>query len=546
VNLTRGRILIVIAVLAALLVAFGRAPAPVDHGNTLLAVSSSPPDSIDPGVTYMAASWQILFNIYDGLLTYKHQDNEHGGADLVPDLATAMPVIEDGGKTYKFTMRKGVMFAPPINREVLPSDMKWGIKRLFKLPSQGMGWYQGIDGAQEFIEGKAKDVPGIVIDDDARTIEFHLIEADPVFNFKLAMLFAVPVPKETPAKDMSFEGFVPGTGPYMFKSYEAQRKMVLVRNPNFKQWSNEVPKGNVDSIEIKLGVSPENAVTQIRRGDADYLLADPIPKAKLFTLLADSHWKKNVEVEDEARISYVFMNTQVEPFNHKEVRQAVNWAIDRRAMIKLAGGQGHPTENILPIGFPGYKKHELYPGPDMDKAKALIAKSGVKPGTISFWCMNSGGSGANSGAEYMQKVLGELGFTVQLKCLDPGVFYTTVGNPSVKPQIGIASWGQDFPEGSDFIDVLLNGKRIMPKGNSNYSVYKGSDKEIAKANSTLKLEDREKAWAAIDRKIAEDGPWAVYLSGIKYQLIGDRVKDFESHPTYEMMFSKISLKGADS
>lgn len=114
-------ILVIIAAFAVLTVALR--PHPYDHGNTLVVLSGSSPDSLDPGASYTAISWQLMFNVYDGLLTYKKLPGTPGN-EIVPDLATAMPVVTDGGKTYSFTMRKGVKFGPPANREVLPSDMK--------------------------------------------------------------------------------------------------------------------------------------------------------------------------------------------------------------------------------------------------------------------------------------------------------------------------------------------------------------------------------------------------------------------------------------
>src|SRR5690349_703141 len=125
-----------IVALAAFLLAFGPAPEQAGDANTLRVVSLTGPDSIDPGVSYQSLSWQMQVNVYNGLLTYRKETGPKG-AELVPDLAEAMPEITDGGKTLTFKVRRGVKFGAPANREVLPSDIKYTFDRNAKIPSQG-------------------------------------------------------------------------------------------------------------------------------------------------------------------------------------------------------------------------------------------------------------------------------------------------------------------------------------------------------------------------------------------------------------------------
>lgn len=513
-------------------------PHPTDNGNTLVMLGSSP-DHLDPALTYTAVTWQVMFNVYDGLLTYKRTEGQDGNT-LIPDLAEAMPVINADGTNYKFTMRKGVKFGPPVSREVLPSDMKWAIERLYKIASPGGGFYMVIDGAEDMAGGKAKGIKGIVVDDQARTIEFRLTRPDATFNYKLAMMFSVAVPKEISAKEQGFDTvFVPATGPYMFKRYTAQRRVELVRNPNYKQYSPELPKGNVDKIDIVLGPAADNSVTKIRQGTADLSLG--IPLQWLPRIKADPKWKNQIHKEIQASTSYVFMNTRIPPFDNVKVRQAVNYAMDRRALVKLQGGLGEATENIIPPLLPGYKKHNLYTGPDLKKARKLMQESGVKPGTeISFWCRAA--KGPNPTAEYMQVVLSQLGFKVTLKALDSAVFFTTIGNTASNAQIGFNGWGADYPEAGNFIDVLLNGKRITKEANNNAAEYRGLDAEIIAADKHTDPEDRAAAWAVLDEKIMKDAPWAPYANSVAYFLTSKRVTNVVSHPTYGMILAVARVR----
>jgi peptide/nickel transport system substrate-binding protein len=514
-------------------------PHPVDHGNTLVGMSSGAPDYLDPGMSYTATGWHTMYPAYNGLLTYKKVEGPEGN-ELVPDLAAAMPEVTNEGATYTVTMRRGVKFGPPANREVLPSDMKWAIERLFKLPSPGVGFYTIIEGADEYMAGKAKDISGIVVDDEARTIQYNLVQPDPTFNYKMAMLFAVAVPKGVPAKDMTPKGFVPATGPYMLKEYVPQRRILLVRNPNFKEWTPDTPDGKVDKIEIQLGPAADNAATKIRQGVADFSM-EALASSQLRRMRDDPEWKPYIHKYFDASLDYVFMNTQEPPFDNLKVRQAVNYAIDRRALVKLMGGRAEPTENFLPPLIPGYRKHDLYPGPDMKKAKELIAESGIKPGKISFWCQAA--DGPNPIPEYMQTTLNELGFQTELKCLDYAVFYTTIGNPKTKAQIGLYAWSQDYPEGSNFIDVLLNGKRITPEGNHNNAMYTGSDDAIAKANALLDQDARNKAWGDIDEQLMKDAPVAPFAVRVTYEFTSKRLKGYIAHPIMGMLLTNVSVDG---
>jgi len=109
------------------------------NGGTLLAGIPSNPDHLDPGISYAVEGWEILEATDNGLLTFKKAS---GGAQatILPDIATAMPSVTDGGRTYTFHVRTGVRFSPPVNRAVQPSDFKYAIERLFRVGSPGVGW----------------------------------------------------------------------------------------------------------------------------------------------------------------------------------------------------------------------------------------------------------------------------------------------------------------------------------------------------------------------------------------------------------------------
>ncbi|MCW2928010.1 MAG: hypothetical protein JWM86_1978 [Thermoleophilia bacterium] len=530
-----------IVALAAILLAFGPAPEHKGDANTLRIVSLAGPDSIDPGVSYQSLSWQMQVNVYNGLLTYRKKTGPEG-AELVPDLAEAMPVISNGGTTLTFTVRKGVKFGPPANREVLPSDIKYTFDRNAKIPSQGAFFYSVVEGFDTVLESKKGTVSGIVADDAARTITFNLTRPDATFLYVLALPFSYAVPKGLPAEDLSRKRFSSATGPYRFASYDPSSGVVMERNPAFKEWNPDAtPAGKPDKIEVKLKVSDENAITLITQGKADASLS-AIPRSKLPFLLSSKEWKPYMHEHELSRTSYIWMNTEVPPFDNVKVRQAVNWAINRRAMVKLGGGSGTPSSTILPPTTPGYTGYEPYPKQDLKKAKQLIKESGVTPGEITIWCMTTPPN--PDSAQYLQEQLRLLGFKARTRCIDFAAYYQVVGAARNKTQIGFASWGADFPEGSNFIDVNLNGAHIDPNHSNNLAFYHGKDKEIAATNAILDLDARAKAWGELDRQIVEDGAWAPLAHGVQRNLMGKRVGDYVFHPVFDFLFSQATVDGS--
>jgi peptide/nickel transport system substrate-binding protein len=128
--------------------------------------------------------------------------------------------------------------------------------------------------------------------------------------------------------------------------------------------------------------------------------------------------------------------------------------------------------------------------------------------------------------------------------VDSSSYFTLVGNESTKARIGFANWAQDFPEGSNFIDVLLNGTRITPEHSNNLAWYTGADKQIASTNALLDQNARNKSWGEIDEQIVKDAAWAPFMHGITYTFVSERVQNYTHSPVYDMLFMKAKLKGA--
>jgi peptide/nickel transport system substrate-binding protein len=508
------------------------------NGGTLRAAIPDNPDHLDTGYSYATEGWEILEATNDGLLAFKKAEGG-AGAQIVPDLATAMPTVTDGGKTYTFHVRAGVKFSPPVNREVEPSDIKFAIERLFRVDSGGVGFYSGIVGADKYSKTRKGGISGIVADDKARTIVFHLTDADGTFLEYIAIPFADAVPKGTPDKDIStVSKWRVATGPYMVSAYVPKDHITLVRNPDFRQWTPDTPNGHLDQIDIKIGTDPEAAVNEVADGSLDWYFEAVAPD-RLTQLKATAPSQVHVYARND--ITYFEMNVRKPPFDKLAVRQAVNYATDRGALVKIFGGQGTPTENVLPPSLGGsYDKQNPYPF-NLAKAKAMVAASGTKGMSVQVWSHAT--DPVPKAAQYMASVLDSLGYKATVKTLDEGVYFDTISTQKGDPQIAFVQFDQDYPEAQDFIDVQLNGERIVNVGNqvtSNINVP-ALNKQIDTARKMAPGAARDAAWAALDKAFMQQAPWVPFLNRTLPKYVSPKLHGLVFNGTYYEMFPAMWL-----
>ena len=157
-------------------------------------------DYLDPGLSYTVQGWSIMLPVHLGLVTYKLV-NGPDGATIIPALAEDLPEISSDGLDYKFELRDGLKYSN--GTAVKASDFKSTIKRLYLIDSPGVGFFTGIEGAEQFAKTKKGDIAGIITDDDAGTVEIKLTAPQGDFLHILATMFAAFVPPNTPAKDQS-------------------------------------------------------------------------------------------------------------------------------------------------------------------------------------------------------------------------------------------------------------------------------------------------------------------------------------------------------
>lgn len=436
----------------------------------LLKMVQQPTDYLDPGLSYRLESWQLFQDVYLGLVVKAHVSCPHGTPTLncttiLPGLATTTGTVTNGGKDYAFTMRKGLKYSN--GEPIKASDFKATIIRDFRLNSPGIGFYSNIVGidACEKNPTKCSAINGITADDSTGKITIKLSQPQSDFLYVLSIFFSSPVPASTPQKDT--ENPPPAaSGPYYFSSYQPSKQIVMQRNPYWKKGEiAAVPDGNPDKIVATLNADASQAAQLVASGqdmyDAVTLPADRLAYYK-------QHYAKQINYFVTPSTFYFFMNQRLKPFNNLKARQAVNYAINRQALVNLSGGLGVATWNFLPPSYPQYKKITPTPYPyDLSKAKQLVQQSGTKGMKVTVYTQSDVAT-VKSYGEYLQSQLKKIGWNAQIKELASANYFTLMGNQATKAQIGFTDWFEDYPYPTDWFNILQNGKNITQVHNNNY------------------------------------------------------------------------------
>ena len=509
------------------------------RGGTLRMLWLSAGSSIDTAVDY-DPNWFVLRMTADGLMAWK-QVGGKAGNDLVPDLAEAMPTVTNGGKTYAFKIRSGIRYST--GGEVKPSDIAYTFLRQFKIPGPGVGMYANIIGAATCTKTPAScDLSkGVLADDAARTVTIQLTAPDPDFLQKLALPFVYVVPKGTPNVDTGTKP-LPATGPYMISKYEPNRSLEFVRNPNFKQWSALAqPDGYPDAISMKIGVSDEDAVTQVENNQADWAY-DPPPADRLNEIA--TKFPNQIHISSAPITYFMAMNTRVAPFDNADVRRAVNFATDRAAVVQLFGGPklAVPTCQILPPDFPGYQPNCPYtadPGqkwsaPDLARAKQLVDASGTKGQKIVI--VGSADDTTKAVSLYFVSLLNQLGYQASLKTLASSVEYSYVQDSRNKVQMTYSYWSPDYNSASNFLNISVGcsgfnaGSTASPNLSGFCDPKIQASTEAALAQQQTDPKKANQLWAQIDQAVTAQAPQVSLFNSNRLDFVSTAVGNYQFSP----------------
>jgi YVTN family beta-propeller protein len=513
------------------------------RGGTLVEVTDRDLDSVDPAYADDTLSVPLVGLMNDGLTAYKHVGGA-AGTQLVPNLALFLPTATDGGKTYRFVLRRRIRYSN--GAIVRPGDVRASFERMFRIESDGVGFFTGIVGATSCIRAPRHcDLSqGIAVDERHFAVSFHLTAPDPDFRDKLATWFASVLPAGTPARAMRSRP-LPATGPYTIARYTRGHELRLVRNPYFHEWSQAAqPDGYPDSIVVRLNLKPNAAVDAVERNRADVFggIRDVIPRGRIAEVL--TRFAGRTHVNPQPAVHYLFMNTRVAPFDDVRVRRALSYAIDRRAVARAFGrGSVQATCQVLPPNFPGYERYCPFRAPQIRRAQRLIQASGTRGARVVAWTNPF----LEAGARTIVSVLRRLGYRAQLKVVPFDRYYHAVGDSRNRIQIGSGVWASDYPAAADFLAHLLSCTAFLPRSPHNINLAEFCDRRIdaqmrqAAATQATDPERANRLWAAVDRRLVDAAPWLPLVIQQSVELVSKRVGNYQYHPQYGGLIDQLWL-----
>jgi ABC-type transport system substrate-binding protein len=326
--------------------------------------------------------WQI--EEASGLNLVRFADAADGaGLRIVPDAAAALPQLSNHGRTYTFRIRPGLRFSPPSGQPVTAETFKDTLERQITVDAQPFGAFLGeeVVGASRYLDGKATQVRGIQVRGDS--ISITILRRSPL---NLLSLLALPYSSAVPINWVgpSSDGGVPSAGPYYIRSYVPNDQLILSRNPNY----HGSRRGRIGEYTFREFRNPWQ---EVLAGHAVYTPDGSPPTAEVSAQIArygpDSPRARAgdqrvfINASNYGALLYLLINTRTGPFTNALVRQAINDAINRRALAATWGPAATVlTDQYLVPGVPGFSGRRAgYPldHPNVAAARALMRRAHV-------------------------------------------------------------------------------------------------------------------------------------------------------------------------
>jgi ABC-type transport system substrate-binding protein/DNA-binding SARP family transcriptional activator len=526
------------------------------RGGTLTSIDG-PVTTIDPAAATAEdlPSTRLFGLTNDGLITLNHVAGPQG-TRLVPDLALTIPAPTDGGRTYTFRLRSGIRYST--GALVRPSDVTHSFERLFRLGGAGAPYYQAISGAATCRKAPARcDLSrGIVADDRAGTVTFHLTQPDPDFLPKLTLAFADVLPATVPGRQARAP--LPATGPYMVSRYIPGRELLMVRNPRFREWSAAAqPAGYPDRIVIRLGIGGVRAAAAVAGGRSDFLPSiGQFPSGAAYFM----HYRSQLQINPELITAFLFLNVNAPPFTDLRVRQAVNLALDRGRAVAGWGGPlaARPACQILPPGLAGYRRYcpwtrdpaadGRWHAPDLPRARQLVAASGTAGMKVTVWDVSPSPEGAIKEAAETVRALRQLGYRASLRLLPPSTYFAVTSDSRNHAQVIDGGWSADYASADDFIGKLtcayfVPGDSVATNDAGGFC-DPGLDRQIARtaAEQTSNPAAAAAQWARLDRQLTDLAIWVPTVTPDEIDFLSSRVRNYQYNPVWGALVDQFWIR----
>ena len=516
---------------ASLVVASALArPVAVKKGGTLqLNYSSTDFEYIDPQKCYDTGCAEVIWPTSWNLMQYPEKNGAEGKR-VYPEAATGFPIVSKDGKTYTFTVRSGHKAS---NGKVVTAQ--WFVHAWERVLSPKMGDaasarfgaisnFAVVKGAQAFYDGKASSIAGLKASGNKLVIS--LDKPFPALLTGLTMNWFTATDPSTPYSDQDVNSVV-GAGPYFISSREVGRNLVLDRNKFYKG----TRPANADRMVFTVNADENQSLLQVKSNQVDYDLSGP-PAASAADLGQQYGVNKSrFWVEPTGSTSYYGLNSLTgQPLANVKLRQAINWAVDRPALVRVSGKYaGRRTDQILPPAMPGFiptNNLYAYKGAKPDVAKKVAGDLSNVP---TLRILHSTRLSSVNRGQLLRYELEQAGFKAKTEPVPGSQLFDRAGSKQGNYDLVQIGWQADYPDPRNFINVLLDGRQIPDQGSSNNVALFNS----AKFNALMDKADalsgapRFAAYGKLDiQMMKEAAPWVPFINGTNRIFLSSRISNF--------------------
>lgn len=496
---------------------------------TLIVGTETDIEGFDPGHAGALATTRVISNVMEGLLKYTP-----GTVDLEPLLATEVPSLENGGisedgLTYTYTLREGVKF---IDGSDFDADaVVTSYRRLY-------------DDTFEFYD--ATNTSGFFLTDlvsveavDPTTVRFTLGTPNSAF-MELTNIYAGRIMSPTaittmPAPDWAEGGY--GTGPFMLETWDKGVKVELRANPNY--WGT--PPG-IETLVFRPIPEPTARVAALLNGEVDMIVV--VPPDSIQAVKDNA----NLTYEQGPSLHYWFiqLNTKAAPFDKVEVRQAVNYAVDKEGLTQnVLQGSAVPATQPLPAASWSYNPDVVGYPYDPDKARELLAAAGYADGFKTNMIIPQSGSGMMIPVqmnEYIQGNLRDVGIDVSIQSFE-WVSYLGIWAQGLTEDVTMGN--QSIMASDPYVaNFLLSGVFTPADGGWNIGYYDNPEVNqlLADALLTADKEERKQIYYQAWEKITEDAPWIFVCNDLQPMAFKNTVQGYLTNPAYVIDFTTITVE----
>ncbi len=463
------------------------------YGGTLIFARGGDSVKLDPIDITDGESMKATINIFDTLVAY-----EDGGTATKPSLAESWTVSDDE-LNWTFKIRKNVKFhdGTDLNAEAIKFNIdRWRDKEN-KYHTGNFNYWGWMFGG---FPGIVKDV--VVIDD--YTIKMVLTKKSAPFIANLAMVpFGISSPTAIKEYGEDYFKHPVGTGPYKLKSWKMGDKIVMERNDNY--WNG---KPYLETVILRA--IPDNTARfmELQTGTIDMmdgLTPNSVPLLKKSKSL-------KISLRPSMNVGYLAMNMDKEPFTDVKVRRAVNYAVNKKAIIEaLYAGMAQEAKNPLPPSLWGYNDSITPYEYNPEKAKKLLAEAGLENGfETKLWAMPVPRPYMPQPkliAQAIQSDLAKVGIKAEIVTYDWGTYLEKTENG--EHDMAFLGWTGDNGDPDNFIYVLLDKDNTEKGSAGNIAFYKSDilHEKLIEAQVTSDIKVRTKLYEEAQEIIHNDAPW---------------------------------------